>query len=115
MRDILLCGAVVLIDICLVEIVSVEKVAAMRVAGIDGNTSFEIRGESNRQSIVPAAGNGFRDRNITQLRIFGIKRTLEVVVRTRGSRWGLVNIGGVVVIYAANIDVPNIENHAGTK
>jgi hypothetical protein len=40
MRDILLCGAVVLIDICLVEIVSVEKVAAMRVAGIDGNTSF---------------------------------------------------------------------------
>ena len=77
MRDVLLCGAVVLIDVCLVEIVSVDKVAAMRVAGIDANSVFEIRGESNRQRVVPAAGDRFGDRNIAQLRIFGIKRTLR--------------------------------------
>ena len=65
--NVLLRGAVVLIDVGLIEVVAVGEGAAMRIARVDGHGSGDDRGEPRGQRVVAAAGDRLRDGNITQL------------------------------------------------
>ena len=113
-RDVLLRRAVVLIDVCLVKIVAVSEIAAVGVTRVDGYGLLDVRGEPNRESVVPTAGDGFGDGNIAQLWIPSVQRTRGAVVRAWGRRWSLVDVCGVVVIPATNAKVANVEIHPGT-
>src|SRR5579862_6379846 len=114
-RDILRSWTVILIDIVLIEIVAVRKVAAVSIARINKRIFVDVGGESYGYSVVPTAGNGLGDGNVAQLGVERIKRARSAVVRARSCRWRLIDIRGVVVVNSTNVQVADIEDHAGTN
>jgi hypothetical protein len=64
MRDVLRGGAVILMEVGLVDVITVREVTRVGIAGIDGDTSTELRSKARCQRIVPATGNRILDGNV---------------------------------------------------
>src|SRR5882762_11354329 len=94
MGNVLLGGAVILVQVAQIEVVAVAEIATVSVTSIDKNIFLDVGGEPHRHGVIVAPGLRVGDWNVSELGIKAVERTLRVVINARRLRERLVNIAG---------------------